>query len=330
MSEQYDSTSSVILFFSYAHEDEPLRNELAKHLSLLQRRGIITTWYDRQIVSGTDWAHAIASHLKEAAVILLLISPDFMASDYCYSNEMQFALDRHKQGLTHVIPILLRPVDWQDAPFSHLQYLPSNNRPVTLWENRDSAFLEVVTGIRAAVVQMCSSVALQHTSRPSSPTSHQTRQRLLKRVRTRWIQDVLEQSLHHVAFITLGLHEEPDALENPWSLMVQETERPARTLPSGTHIAQVYDEADDALLILGEPGSGKTTLLLQLARELLDRAEQDETHRMPVVFNLSSWAVKQQPLTDWLAEELNLRYQVPSQLAESWISTDCILPLLDG
>src|SRR5438034_895380 len=126
MGEQHDGTSPVILFYSYAHEDEPLRNELEKHLSLLQRRGVITTWHDRKIVPGTDWAHVIDSHLNEAAIILLLISPDFMASDYCYGNEMQLALDRHKQGLAHVVPILLRPVDWQDAPFSHLHYLPSN------------------------------------------------------------------------------------------------------------------------------------------------------------------------------------------------------------
>ena len=323
-------TEPVTLFLSYANEDEPFCQEFKKHLKLLERQNLLSTWYDRQITAGANWGEEIDKQLERASIIVLLISPDFLASDYCYSHEMQLALERHKQGLTHVIPILLRPVDWQDAPFSDLHCLPSNNTPVTLWENRDAAFLEVVTGIRATLVHMHSSVAVQNTSRSSSPSSHQARQRLLKRVRTRWIQDVLEQSLHHVALITLGLHEQPDALENPWRLMVQETERPARPLPSGTPIAQVYDEAEGALLILGEPGSGKTTLLLQLARELLDRAEQDEMHLMPVVFNLSSWAVKQQPLTDWLAEELNLRYQVPAPLAELWIATDVILPLLDG
>jgi GTPase SAR1 family protein len=329
MSEQHKDAPSLTLFFSYASEDEPLRNELEKHLSLLQRQGIITTWHDRQIVPGTDWAHAVDSHLKEASIILLLISPDFMASDYCYSSEMQFALDRHKQGLAYVIPILLRPVDWQGAPFSHLFPLPLNKRPVTLWESRDAAFLEVVTAVRAAVAQIHGQI-VQRTSRSSTHISHQERKNFLKRVRYIWIQGVLEKSLHQAVLIALGLQEQPDALANPWSLIVQETAQAPHPLPSGTHIIQVYEEADGKLLILGEPGSGKTTLLLELARDLLDRAEQDESRPMPAVFNLSSWAEKRQPLIDWLVEELRLKYQVPSQLAKLWLSTNCILPLLDG
>ena len=272
MGELHEGTSPVILFYSYAHKDEPLRNELEKHLSLLQRQGIIKTWHDRKIAPGTNWVQAIDSHLKEATIILLLISPDFMASDYCYSNEMQFALDRHKQGLAHVIPVLLRPVDWQNAPFSHLQYLPLNKQPVTLWENQDAALLEVVTGIRAAIAKIRAPM-VQKASRPSTSAGSQNRQRLLRRVRARWIQGMLEKSLHQATLIALGLQEQPDALANPWSLIVQETEQTARMLPAGTRIIQVYDEADGELLILGEPGSGKTTLLLELARDLLGRAE---------------------------------------------------------
>lgn len=324
-----DTTLPISVFYSYAHEDEPLRNELEKHLSLLQRRGFITTWHDRQIAPGIDWQQAIDSHLKEATIILLLISPDFLASDYCYGSEMQIALDRHKQGQAQVIPILLRPVDWQDAPFSHLQPLPSDKRPVILWESRDAAFLDVATGIRSVVAKI-HGLASQTAARPSSPISRQNRQRLLKRVRSFWIQGMLDQSLYQAVLIVLGLEEQPDALANPWSLIVQETDRPVRSLPAGTHILRVYDDSDGELLILGEPGSGKTTLLLELARDLLDRAERDDAHPIPVVFNLSSWAAKRQPLVEWLAEELNLKYQVPSQLAKSWITTDCILPLLDG
>src|SRR5205823_11920341 len=91
-----------------------------------------------------------------------------------------------------------------------------------------------------------------------------------------------------------------------------------------------YDNAGSELLILGEPGSGKTTLLLELARDLLNRAQQDPFHPIPVVFNLSSWAVKRQPLTDWMVEELNSKYQVPYIVGQSWINTNQVLPLLDG
>jgi tetratricopeptide (TPR) repeat protein/GTPase SAR1 family protein len=329
MGEQYRNISPLILFYSYAQEDEPLRKELEKHLSLLQRQGIITTWHNRQIVPGTNWADAIDSHLKEAAIIFLLISPDFLASDYCYSNEMELALKSHEQGLAYVIPILLRPVDWQGAPFSHLQPLPSNKKFVTQWESQDAAFLDIASSIRTTISNIHGPV-MQSIPRPSIFIDRQSRQRLLKRVRAFWIQGLLEQSLHQAALVALGLRHQPDALANPWSLIVQEVEQIAQPLPAGTYITQVYDDADGALLILGEPGSGKTTLLLELAHDLLERAEQDETYPMPVVFNLSSWAVKRQPLADWLTEELNLRYQVPPQLARSWVSAERILPLLDG
>src|SRR5215831_17692787 len=93
-------------------------------------------------------------------------------------------------------------------------------------------------------------------------------------------------------------------------------------LPAGTRISQVYDAAEGELLILGAPGSGKTTLLLELARDLLSRAEQDEHHPLPVVFNLSSWATKHLPLTEWLVEELNRIYQVPRKLGQAWMDAD--------
>src|SRR5579859_1437165 len=107
----------VEVFYSYAHEDEVLRNELEKHLSILQRLGLISSWHDRQIVAGTDWAKAIDTHLETASLILLLVSSDFLVSDYCYGVEMKRALERHQMKEARVIPILLRPVEWKGAPF---------------------------------------------------------------------------------------------------------------------------------------------------------------------------------------------------------------------
>src|SRR5215472_6110261 len=99
---------SVKIFISYAHKDEALRDELEKHLSLLQRQGFITSWNDRQILPGTEWAYAISEHLNTAQIILLLISSDFLASDYCYSIEMERALERHEAGEAYVVPVILR------------------------------------------------------------------------------------------------------------------------------------------------------------------------------------------------------------------------------
>ena len=174
--------------------------------------------------------------------------------------------------------------------------------------------------------------SLQEQTKPHELTpSQQNRQLLLARVREFWITGVLEQSLHGAALIALGLSKQSNVLANPRHLLFEQTNQSPHMLPVGTSITQAYDkEAPGELLILGEPGSGKTTLLLELARDLLSRAEGDKDHPMPVVFNLSSWAVKRQPLTDWLIEELNTKYQVPCKIGRAWVDDDQILPLLDG
>lgn len=162
------------------------------------------------------------------------------------------------------------------------------------------------------------------------PLNVQNRLRMIEKVRAFWIKGVLEQSLHSTALIELGLHEQPNAVANPWHLVLQQPDQSSHPLPAGTRITQVYDDAGGELLILGELGSGKTTLLLELARDLLDRACKDDKLQIPTVFNLSSWAVKRLPLTDWLVDELNTKYQVPRKLGQSWVEGDQIQPLLDG
>lgn len=160
--------------------------------------------------------------------------------------------------------------------------------------------------------------------------SKRERQTLLRRVRNDWIKGILEQSIEGATFIPLGLYQRPDLIENPWASRVQEARRTKQQLPLGTSLIQVYDKAEGELLILGEPGSGKTTLLLNLARELLERAERDETLPMPVVFNLSTWADKRLPLPEWLVEELSDRYQIPHTLGKPWVVSGQVFPLLDG
>lgn len=144
----------IELFYSYSHRDERLRKRLETHLSALRQQGVITEWHDRNIVAGTDWKQGIDAHLITAAIVLLLISPDFLASDYCYGVEMQKALARHAAGDACVIPVILRPVDWQGTPFAHLQCAPTDAKPVTMWANRDEAFRDVATAIRTAIEQL--------------------------------------------------------------------------------------------------------------------------------------------------------------------------------
>src|SRR5450755_1400697 len=139
------------VFISYAHEDEALLRQLETHLSMLKRQGLIATWYDRQIDAGSDWANEIDARLEQASLILLLVSADFLASNYCYKIEMQRALARHDAGQARVLPILARPVEWKGAPFARLQILPTDARPITSWTDRDEAWVNVVGSIRRAI-----------------------------------------------------------------------------------------------------------------------------------------------------------------------------------
>jgi len=144
----------VKIFYSYSHEDKSLRDELAKHLSLLKRQGIITEWHDRRIGAGEEWKGAIDKNLEKADIILLLVSASFMASDYCWDVETKRALERHDRGDAKVIPVILRQCDWHGAPFGKLQALPNHGRPVTSWSNRDEPFALVAAGIRLVVEAM--------------------------------------------------------------------------------------------------------------------------------------------------------------------------------
>lgn len=135
------------VFFSYSHKDETLRNELETHLKLLQRQGIISTWHDRKILPGTEWDNEIDRRLERAGIILLLVSADFIASQYCWEKEVKRALERHNAKEAIVIPIILRSCNWQSAPFAKIQGLPKGMKPVKSWHNRDDAWTNVAIGI---------------------------------------------------------------------------------------------------------------------------------------------------------------------------------------
>jgi len=153
---------------------------------------------------------------------------------------------------------------------------------------------------------------------------------MLERVRIDWIDGVLTHSLWRIARIELGLERGASAIHESSTYLFQlPGQRPA-PIPAGTSIARLFDEAGGALLILGAPGSGKTTLLLELAKDLLDRAESDASHPIPVVFNLSSWGLRRLPLEQWLVNELNDRSDVPKRVAEWWVESEQVAPLLDG
>src|SRR5579885_634342 len=167
-------------------------------------------------------------------------------------------------------------------------------------------------------------------SQPVSCREQWNRQQLLKKVSSFWIKGLMGQPRREATYLKLGLCVCPGVVSSPWIQIVQQLDRSRRPLPPDTRITQVYDDACGELLILGEPGAGKTTLLIELARDLLDRASENEAHPIPVIFHLASWSLKQQSLAAWFVEELNSKYQVPQQLSLLWVENDHILPLLDG
>lgn len=141
----------LALYYCYASEDKLLRDELDKHLMTLKRQEQISTWHQGEIQPGTEWKHEISTHLQQSDIILLLISPDFFASEEVYREEMTQAFARHERHQALVIPVLLRPTDWEGTPVNKLQTLPINGKPITQWDNRDEAFLQITQGIRNAI-----------------------------------------------------------------------------------------------------------------------------------------------------------------------------------
>jgi TIR domain len=157
------------VFFSYSHADETFRNELEKQLSMLKRQGIIETWHDRRIGAGEEIDKSIDERINRDAIILLLVSPDFLASDYCYDIEMKRAMERHLEGEAVVIPVILRHCDWHPAPFGKLNATPPDGKPITKWADRDEAFLEVAKAVRGAATRLAHELKDTTNSSPKSP-----------------------------------------------------------------------------------------------------------------------------------------------------------------
>ncbi|KYF75625.1 hypothetical protein BE11_26860 [Sorangium cellulosum] len=146
--------SPIEVFFSYSESNRELRDKLETHLAILKRKGVIRGWHDGEIGAGEERDRALAEHLETAKVILLLISADFLASDFCYDVEMQKAIERHERGEARVIPVILDACDWEGAPFGRLTSLPRGGRPVTSWVNQSEAFTDIAKGIRKQVEQL--------------------------------------------------------------------------------------------------------------------------------------------------------------------------------
>lgn len=136
------------IFISYSHKDERFLNELSIHLKFLEQQDKIRSWNDKKILPGDKWEEKIDRNLEQASCVLFLLSPDFLASKYCYDKEFKRALEKHKSGAIQIVPILVRDTILDETPFSDFQILPNNNTAIALWENRDQAWNHVINELR--------------------------------------------------------------------------------------------------------------------------------------------------------------------------------------
>lgn len=151
MQQTPESNVPISIFYSYSHRDKAYQSKLKTHLSLMRRQGLISEFSDQDIMPGQVWTDEINKHLRTADVILLLVSSDFLDSEYCYTKEMELAIKRHEAGEACIIPIVLRPCDWKNSPLSRFHALPHRGKPVVKWTPQDEAFDDIAKGIRRVI-----------------------------------------------------------------------------------------------------------------------------------------------------------------------------------
>lgn len=157
----------VRVFFSYSHADEALRDQLEKHLAVLKHEGTISTWHDRRMMPGDiiDWE--IDAELNKADIILLLVSSDFLSSNYCYNIEQAKALQRSAEGTCRIMSVILRPCDWQASKIGHFLAAPKDGKPISTWPDVDEALFEVARAVRQAAHSLEKQIAPQDEAHPA-------------------------------------------------------------------------------------------------------------------------------------------------------------------
>ena len=163
-------------FISYSHKDAEMLEMLHKHLTQLQRDGIISAWTDQEILPGGNVDQIISTSLETSDLFIALISPDYIASKYCYDQEFQKALKMQEQGNLIIIPIIIEPCDWLNTPFKKFKALPKDGKEISTWENRNTAFLDIIQNIRKLILSPTTSKNSQiELKSPSAPASRNYR-----------------------------------------------------------------------------------------------------------------------------------------------------------
>ena len=285
------SPTPVTLFYSYAHEDEVFLESLRKHLAVLERSGIISGWYDRDITAGANWHGVIDARLDAAEIILLLLSADFLASDYCIDVEMARALERHDAGQAEVIPIIMRECLWESTPLGKLQALPANGTPVAGFSDPDVAFTEIARAIQA-IVERRGHSPKSFRQAAVAPSVRQERKDIGHTAPTAEDHRAIEDLCADLAKDLDEIDKQTNWQDENWIPIDVEVdvERGGKRRKIDGLVRAIEKNRDKQLVFIeGTPGSGKSVALRRLCRQWLSDTRRRE--RIPLYVNLRSWTV---------------------------------------
>lgn len=245
------------VFISYSHKDEAFKDDLEEHLAMLKRENLISIWHDRRLVGGQEWGKEIDENLSTSDIILLLISPSFLASDYCSDIEVKKAMEMHESGNAVVIPIIVRTSDWSTAIFSKLQALPKDAKPVRSWDDSDDAWYDVAKGIRTTINQREKKIA--ETGKELQVLCDRSSIQVSPAIED-WIEDteimLTHRKVDKVKLSDIYVYPDLEVEKENTSNIEIEIEDSKKLL-----------SIEGRYLVLGEEQQGKTSLLKQLFKE---------------------------------------------------------------
>jgi hypothetical protein len=274
----------IKIFLSYSHQDEELKEQLEAHLSQLRRDNIIESWNDRKIIPGQKWGEEISEHLKSADIIIFLISPDFICSDYCCDIEVSEGVKQHNDGKSKVVPIVVRPCDWKEMEIGKIQALPKDAKAVTTWPNRDEGWLNVTFGLKKLINE--------YRDKKKNMNIAPSFENVLTPSFKEWLNDTDIVFKHRMkeSVVLDDIFVYPDVKKLDGKKKLKNTIVSSRLLSEGC----------DLCLILGEEQSGKTSLCKRYCKDFINSGFS------PVLFNGEN--ANKSNLMDVLKEALATQY----------------------